>query len=170
MALDSPPTTAAKVHSQCLLTTFLKTEPVSVPVEQWNNQLSPRDIFLIQMQIVWVYMSAAVSVTRPYSDFIHTDSYLDHSPESLERLRPVERASYATRHGAEGDQPHSCIPDTRADHSRSRELCPGWNRSKGLLAVWTSENWKDEHLSYLQLACGPGNKCLEPVSFALGLR
>ena len=52
-------------------------------------------------------------MTRPYSKYVHPDSYLDHLPDPLERLRPSERASYATRHGAEGDQPHGCMPDTR---------------------------------------------------------
>ena len=54
-----------------------------------------------------------MSVTRCYSNYINPDSYLDHSPDPLERLKPAERASYATRHGAEGSQPRGCVADTR---------------------------------------------------------
>ena len=50
---------------------------------------------------------------RPYSSYIYSDSYLDYAVDPLERLRPAERASYKTRHGAEGDQPHGCMADTR---------------------------------------------------------
>ena len=51
-------------------------------------------------------------MTRTYSNN-NPDSYPDLSPDPLERLRPVERASYATRHGAEGSQPRGCVADTR---------------------------------------------------------
>ena len=52
---------------------------------------------------------------RP-TNYIQSDSCLvhsDNSPDLLERLRPAERASYKTRHGAEGDQAHGCMADTR---------------------------------------------------------
>ena len=67
---------------------------------------------------MWVYNRSppTVSVTGHNSNYIHPDTYLihlDHSPDPLERLRPAERASYRTRHGAEGDQAHGCMADTR---------------------------------------------------------
>ena len=41
----------------------------------------------------------------------HPSSY--EPADHLARLRPAERASYVTRHGAEGDQTHGCITNTR---------------------------------------------------------
>ena len=50
---------------------------------------------------------------RHYSSDIHPDSYSEYATDPSERLRPAGRASYATRHGAEGNQPRGCMEDTR---------------------------------------------------------
>ena len=57
----------------------------------------------------------AHATARPYSysHYIHFHSCLDLSPDNLERLRHAERASYATHHVADDDQPHGCMVDLR---------------------------------------------------------
>ena len=62
---------------------------------------------------MWGYKSRLVRVTRHHRNYIHPDNYLDHSSDPLDLLRPAHRASYKTRHGAEGDQSHGCMTDTR---------------------------------------------------------
>ena len=67
-------------------------------------------------------------------NYIHPDSCLAQSPEPLERLRPAERASYKTHHGAEGDQPHGCMEDTRVQIIADLEA---WAQNEtGLKVYW----------------------------------
>ena len=48
-----------------------------------------------------------------YCHHLHSYSILDPPPDLLGLLKPAERASYDTRYGAECDQPHGCMEDTR---------------------------------------------------------
>ena len=105
-----------------------------------TNKLNPTNIvFLLQMRTVWVYRSQAVRLTRPYCHYSHPHIYLDHSPDPLERLRPAERASYTTRHGAEGDQLHGCMQGTRVQIIADLEA---WARDETAPKVY----WLNGHL------------------------
>ena len=69
---------------------------------------------MLQMLTLWIY-NPPVSVTRPYSSYIHLHTHLDDAADPLELLRPAERASYKTRHGTEGGQLHGCMQNTRVN-------------------------------------------------------
>ena len=95
------------------------------------------------MQTMWVYTrSPTVSEMGHNSNYIHPNSYLIHSdltPDPLERLRPAERASYRTRHGAEGDQAHGCMAETRVRIIANLET---WARDETAPKVY----WLNGHL------------------------
>ena len=78
-------------------------------------------------------------MTRPHTNDIHPEDYLGLSLDPLERLRPAERASYATRHAAEGSQPRGCVADTRAQIISDLEA---WARDEMAPKVY----WMNGHL------------------------
>ena len=60
---------------------------------------------------IWINNSTCGMI--PFSLHLRPHICLDPPHDPLALLKPAERASYDTRYGAEGDEPHGCMEDTR---------------------------------------------------------
>ena len=121
-----------------------KVAPRSTSVSFLNGDtghLTPKAHFLFGCAMCgYVYELQAGTIMRPCSYHFYPHSHLDHSANSLKRLKSTEQASYAPGDGAKGEPPHGCMEDMCAQIGPSADLSSRFHYSEGLRVPGNRKN------------------------------